>query len=120
MSDQQSKPKNYWLRWVGVLPGALLAGLLATFPLHWTLYFTLAHGETISGVNITPIERAMYPFVIALCYIVAGFKIAPKHKFKTSVILAVLYALFFIGLIVWAQLSGMERYDRKLWVGNLK
>ncbi len=51
---------KYWLRWIAVFPGALLAGLLATFPLHWILYFTLANGGTISGVNIEPIEYALY------------------------------------------------------------
>jgi hypothetical protein len=26
-----------FLRWIAVLPGAILAGLAATFPLHWIL-----------------------------------------------------------------------------------
>ena len=81
----------YWLRWIAVLPGAIIFGFLATFPLHWFLYFTLAHGETISGVNIRPIEYMLYPFVIAIVFILVGFEIAPEYKFKTSMTLTILY-----------------------------
>ena len=31
---------KYWLRWLAVLPGALLGGILLCFPLHWILYRT--------------------------------------------------------------------------------
>lgn len=90
---------KYWLRWIAVFPGALLAGLLATFPLHWILYFTLANGETISGVNIEPIEYVLYPFVVAIAFIFAGYKIAPKYKFKTAIVLFGFY------LVVWLAVS---------------
>jgi len=95
-------------RWIAVLPGAWLAGFLATFPLHWILYFTLVNGETISGVNIEPIEYNLYPFVIAIVFILVGSKIAPKHKLKTSVILAVLYVLFIIGSVILGLQNGIE------------
>jgi len=36
------KDFKYWLRWLAVLPGALFAGILANFPLHWILYSTLS------------------------------------------------------------------------------
>ena len=103
MADEKTKLMKYWVRWIGVLPGAVLSGLLATFLLHWVLYFTLAHGETISGVNIVPIERATYPAVIAFAYIMGGFKIAPMHKFQTAIVLGFLYLLFFIGMIAFMQ-----------------
>src|SRR3989338_6586051 len=85
---------KYWFRWISVFPGAIIAGILATFPLHWVLYFTLAHGESISGVNIDPIEYFLYPFVIAIVYILAGYKIAPNYKFRTAIVLFVAYVLF--------------------------
>ncbi len=91
------------LRWVAVLPGALAAGFLATFPLHWMLYFTLAKGETISGMNIDPIEYTIYPFVIAITFILAGFKIAPKHKFQTSAVLATLWIISFFVIFIFAS-----------------
>ena|SRR3989344_1396052 len=92
------------LRWVAVLPGALLAGFLATFPVHWVLYFSLAHGETISGVNINPIEYTIYPFFVALAFVLAGFAIAPKYKFKTSIVLTCLWIISFFSAFIIAPM----------------
>lgn len=96
-----NKDYKYWLRWVAVLPGALIAGFLATFPLHWVLYFTLAHGETVSGVNIKPIEYNLSPFVIAITFILVGFEIAPVNKFKTSVVFTAIWLLSFFGVFIF-------------------
>ena len=96
-----NKDFKYWLRWIAVLPGALIAGFLATFPLHWVLYFTLAHGETVSGVNIKPIEYNLSPFVIAITFILVGFEIAPANKFKTSVVLTAIWLLSFFGVFIF-------------------
>jgi hypothetical protein len=90
---------KYLLRWIAVFPGALLAGVFVIFPLHWVLYFTLANSETISGIDIKPIEYVLYPFVVAIAFIFAGYKIAPKYKFKTAIILFGLY------LVVWLAIS---------------
>jgi len=92
---------TYWLRWVAVLPGALVTGFLATFPLHWVLYFTLVDGEIISGVNIKLIEYTLYPFVIAITFILVGFEIAPANKFKTSVVLTAIWILSFLGVFIF-------------------
>jgi hypothetical protein len=86
------------LRWISILPVAVIGGFLATFPLHWILYFTLAHGETISGVNIKSVEYVITPFVIGITFILVGFKIAPKYKLKISALLAILWIVSFIGL----------------------
>jgi len=91
----------YWLRWIAVLPGALIFGFLILFPLHWILYFALAKGETISGVNIRPIEYTFAPFVSAITFILIGFEIAPKYKFQTSIILTILHMSFVIYLIIF-------------------
>jgi hypothetical protein len=93
------KDVKYWFRWVAVLPGGFLAGILATFPMHWILYLTLAHKgaslfgiiEFENGVDIRPIEELLTPFVIAFTYILVGYEIAPKYKFKTAIVLLVPY-----------------------------
>ncbi len=108
MADDKTISIKYWLRWAGVLPGAVLIGLLSTFPLHWMLYITLAHGETISGVNIAPIERVIYPAVIAFAYIVGGFNLAPTRKFQTTIVLTFLYLIFFIGMIAFVKIRKVE------------
>lgn len=97
-----------FLRWIAVLPGAVIAGLLATLPLHWILYFTLANGETISGVNIEPIEHAIYPFVIALAFILAGVAIAPSRKMEIAISLAVLYVIFALSAVIFGMINGVE------------
>ena len=48
---------KYWVRWIAVFPGAIIAGILMTFPIHWILYFTLAKSQFITGVNIAYFER---------------------------------------------------------------
>lgn len=97
-----------WLRWIVVLPGALIAAFLATFPLHWILYIAFAYNGTLlgfielpPGANI-PIERALYPFVIAITFVLAGYTIAPQYKFNTSVVLTALYLISFTSAIFLA------------------
>ena len=96
MEERIKRNFIYWFRWIAVLPGSLVFSLLALFPLHWILYFTFVDGGAISGVNIQPIEYVLSPFVIAIVFILAGFKIAPKYKFQTSIALTILWAVFFI------------------------
>jgi len=104
-----------WLRWVGVIPGSILDAFLSTFLLHWILYFTLANEETISGVNIEPIEFNLYPFVMAISFILIGFEIAPKYKFKTSLTLSALYVVIFIGLLVYMPSDMVVLQPRSLF-----
>ncbi len=96
------------IRWALLLPGVIIGGFLATFPLHWVLYFTLAHGETISGVNIDSIENALYPLVISFAFILSGSYIAPKHKFKTAIVLIILYFTTFISLFLFIPNSQVK------------
>ena len=97
MKEKIEKDLVYWFRWIAVLPGALAFSLLVLFPLHWILYFTFASGGVISGVNIQPIEYVLSPLVVAIIFILAGFRIAPKYKFQASIALTVLWISLFIG-----------------------
>jgi hypothetical protein len=99
----------YWLRWFFVFPGAILIGFLSTFPLHWILvflYFHFVRGNINSIISdmrniVGPIESFLYPSVAAFFYIYGGYKIAPKNKFKTVIVLFVLYLIIWlIGTIV--------------------
>lgn len=107
---------KYRLRWVAVLPGAIAAGILVTFPLHWFLYLIFAHEGTFlgfiglpPGANI-PIERAVSPFVIAITFILVGAEIAPTHKFRTAIGLAILYALFAVGTWILASTYDLQPF----------
>ena len=101
------KEFTYWIRWVAVLPGALTAGFISSFPLHWLLYFILVKGEIVSGVNIRPIERAILPFVAAIVIILVGSEIAPLHKFRTAIALTALYTMSVIGIFLLGPKYGV-------------
>lgn len=96
------------LRWIAVLPGALLAGFLITFPLHFILYIAFADGGFLFGLIPLPagsnetLERALYPFAIAVTFILTGYKIAPRYKFRASAVLTGLYVLAFASALLLA------------------
>jgi len=104
MEKLNHKNLKYWLRWIAVLPGAFIGGLLATFPFHlllyWITYSASANHETFFGlIEVTPelgeyIEYIFYPSVMTITFVYVGYKIAPKYKFKTAIVLFSLY--FFI------------------------
>lgn len=97
---------TYWLRWIAVLPGAVLAGFLITFPLHWLLYIAFAHNGTLLGfIELPPrsdiwIEQLLYPFVMATAFISAGHYIAPKYKFKSAIALFAIYAILWLVVVI--------------------
>jgi hypothetical protein len=95
----------YWLRWLAVLPGALIGGILASFPLHWILYSTLRNETIFIDPYPELPERILFPFVMATVFVWAGSRIAPEHKFKTSIVLFGIW-LFLTGGFVFLTLSG--------------
>ena len=97
-----NKGIKYWLCWLAVLPGALLAGLCATFPLHWILYSTLSN--FVEPYPQLP-ERILTPFAISGVFVWSGCQIAPEYKIETSVVLFGLL-IFVIGGFVFLTLSG--------------
>lgn len=94
-----------------MLPGSLLAGILAGFPLHWMLYSTLT--TFIDPYPELP-ERILFPFVMATVFVWAGSRIAPEYKFETSIVLFGIW-LFLIGGFVFLTMSGVSYMGRKLY-----
>ena len=87
---------NTWLRWLAVLPCAILAAALVSFPLHFILY------QTFSGwVEPYPElpERILFPLVAAIGFQWGGVKVAPSHKMKTAGVLFGLWLIFCLGAI---------------------
>lgn len=100
----------YWLRWLAVLPGALLAGMIALFPLHLVLYNTLSN--FVEPYPEMP-ERILMPLVVAGVFVYAGSRIAPEFKFETSVLLFGLW-LFLIGGFVFLTFYGADWFGGQL------
>ena len=98
----------YWLRWIAVLPGALLAIIAANFILHMILYQTLTGSPGSEGlIRINPYpetpERLLLPFAAALAFVWGGGRIAPAHQMITASILFSLWMIYWgtiIALIV--------------------
>lgn len=111
---EKTSNSSKWLRWAAVIPGGLIAGFLATFPLHWILYLKASGNWAILGFIELPaaswasIEEAVYPFVIAIVYVMVGAWIAPTHKTRTAVVLAVLYVIFAVAVVLWGISSGLQ------------
>jgi hypothetical protein len=80
----------------GHLPGALLASILSTFPLHFALYYTLT--EFIDPYPELP-ERILTPGVLAGTFVWAGAKIAPARKIETAIVLFGLWMLLTGGVL---------------------
>ena len=93
---------RYWLRWIGVLPGAALAGLLTIFPLHWVLYATLS--KFVQPYPQLP-ERALTPLVIGAVFVWAGSRIAPQYRVEAAVVLFGLW-MALLGGFVFLTASG--------------
>jgi hypothetical protein len=74
------------VRWLGVLPGAFVCALLATFPLHWILYGTLTSSGIVQPYPEAP-EQLLGPLVSALAFVWAGSWIAPFRKVEIEVVL---------------------------------
>lgn len=107
---------KYWLRWVAVFPGAILVSLLVTLPLHLVINYVFGHhGNFLDfmkfplGLN-TALEDLLYSFIIAIIFISAGYKIAPKYKVKTASVLFVFYIIIWsvVGYIALSKSNPMQ------------
>lgn len=77
---------KYGLRWLAVVPAAVLAAVLSAVPLHLVLYQTLTGSGFIEPYPETP-ERVLLPLVAAMSFVWAGARVAPSHKMETAVVL---------------------------------
>jgi len=110
-----AKDVRYWLRWLAVLPGAVLAGLLAGFPLHWILYSSLRNDTIFIDPYPELPERLLLPFVVNGVFIWVASRIAPQYKVLTSVILFALF-MFLEGGVFFLTISGHKVAGHKLYL----
>jgi hypothetical protein len=74
------------IRWLAVLPGAVVCAVLSVFLLHLVLYQTLTGSGIVEPYPEAP-ERLLGPLVLALAFVWGGARIAPFRKVETAVVL---------------------------------
>lgn len=97
------------LRWFGVLPGAILAMVMAAFPIHWViLLLTVMSGPDpevpvlVDLVAPVTLERFALNFAFPAIFVAAGARIAPDHRIETSRVLAGCWVAGFLFLVIFA------------------
>src|SRR5215207_5048611 len=90
------------LRWIAVLPCAIIAAILALVPLHIFLY--LIFTKFFEVYPEMP-ERVLGPAVLSGVFIWVGSKVSPAYKVETAVILFGVW-MFLIGGFVFLALTG--------------
>jgi hypothetical protein len=107
---KQSNKTTEVIRWLSVLPGGVLAGLLILFQLHWILYFTLVRGSMIQMPmeDMAPIERFLSPVLSSIFFVFAGAMIAPKKQVLVSYVLFSLSLLARIGMVLVAVAQQLD------------
>ena len=109
-------PTRQILRWLAVLPGAMLAGIIVLFPVHWVamlIHYFGGSGDSfittddgkglLQAIPLESLERFMDALFVPGTVISVGARIAPRFHLAT----AIAVALLLVGLLtfVFVQLS---------------
>lgn len=113
------------LRWLAVLPGAILCVFIVAFPIHWVVMF-IQHFHSdellvsidgklpLAAIPPEMLERLGYAFFTPFVMIVSGAYIAPKFKFQTGIALAVLWGMGFGASMVYV--ISKNQYSGRDWL----
>jgi apolipoprotein N-acyltransferase len=115
------------LRWLAVLPGALLCVVIVMFPIHWAVGLIQLLGKSnddsfisiggklpLAAIPPEMIERLGYAFFTPFVMIISGAYIAPKFKFQTGIALAVLWGIGFGASMVYV--ISQNQYSGRDWL----
>ncbi|CAN5335726.1 hypothetical protein BH20ACI1_BH20ACI1_03540 [soil metagenome] len=102
------------LRWIAVLPGAIIAVILSLIPLHLILYIIFT--KFVEVYPETP-ERILAPALISGVFIWVGSQISPTYKFETAIVLFGIW-MFLVGGFVFLTFSGGQFYESHLYFQN--
>jgi len=93
----------YILRWIAVLPTAVVCAFLVAFPIHWFVmliqWYDKNRTDTFIPLALIPpeiLERFGYALFVPMVLVSVGAIIAPKFKFQTGIALAILEIVFLV------------------------
>ena len=95
------------VRWVLVLPAAILGGILLLFPLHWIIMASCSSPDStvqLGNESKEGLERALTGLVAPFGFVYCGALTAPAFRRISAIALAVLLAVAAIG----ARVIGSE------------
>lgn len=99
------------LRWIAVLPGALLASVLSLIPLHMVLYLVTSRFFEVYPQGP---ERILSPALLSGVFILVGSYISPAYKFETAIVLFGMW-LFVVGGFVFLTLTDSDYFGHRLY-----
>ncbi|MBN9385865.1 MAG: hypothetical protein J0H74_34235 [Chitinophagaceae bacterium] len=99
-------PNYNWLRWVGVLPGAVLGSGLIYLLIYYPQCFVFGE-HSLYGTYIVPYQSSI---ASGIAFTYCGTAIAPSLKKPTSIALVVL-ALLLVGIGMVENLKEQEYAD---------
>lgn len=106
------------LRWVAVLPAALLGTIVVLFPVHWGvqgLRYYEGEENSFMGIPLNTIELFVDAFFVPYSFLFVGSYVAPRFKLITSIVLLVLMTAGISFLLTTIFASG--RYSVDSWFG---
>src|SRR6266700_1245952 len=101
------------LRWLAVIPGALLGAIIVMFPVHWVAMYIHHFGTPdpiitdeqgkglLQSMPLESLERFGDALFVAGTFIGVGALIAPRFHFATAIVLT----LLLVGFLSWAFIS---------------
>jgi hypothetical protein len=116
------------LRWIAVIPAAVIAAVLILFPIHWVVYFSdfagTWIGEILKHIGFKDInnnvERLLDALFVGGTFVYAGAKMAPTHHFKTAIALSTVPIFVFVYLFYLINSNQGYRLDETVWSMGLK
>ena len=84
---------NTVIRWIVLLPSAIVVAFLISFPLRIVLYTTLSN--FIEPYPELP-ERLLFPFFASMVFIWIGSKVAPSRKLLVANLLMILWIVLLL------------------------
>ncbi|HEV8480067.1 MAG TPA: hypothetical protein VGR66_04675 [Candidatus Eisenbacteria bacterium] len=82
--SQAARELGKWLLWLAVIPGTLVASIIAYVPVHFVLFFMLS--PFVEPYPRLP-ERLLASLVSSGAFVWVGAAIAPEYKSRVAIVL---------------------------------
>jgi hypothetical protein len=97
------------LRWIAVLPAALLAAIIVMFPVHWGvqgLRYYEGEDNSFMGIPLDTLERFADVFFVPYAFLFVGSYVAPRFKLITTIILLIVLIGGLTSALLWLHSAG--------------